>query len=86
MLSPAARWRAFLTGAIGTKRAGSRFQGWEEIDVPTKIKEPPPPKPDPKKAPVRPDKEASPEPQHVDPPPRDVREAPSPNPNGDKKS
>lgn len=52
-----------------------------------KIKQPPP-RPDPKKkTPVRrPDKEASPEPEHVDPPPRDVREAPAPNPNGDKNS
>lgn len=49
-------------------------------------KERPAPKPDPKKTPVRPDKESSPEPKHVDPPPRDVREAPVPNPNGDKKS
>ena len=46
----------------------------------------PPPKPDPKTTPVRhPAKEGSPEPQHVNPPPRDVREAPAPNPNGDKK-
>ena len=50
-----------------------------------KIKDPPP-KPSPGKTPVRPDKDASPEPRHVDPPPRDVREAPAPNPNGDKKS
>lgn len=28
------------------------------------------------------DKEASPEPDHVNPSPRDVREAPAPNPNG----
>ncbi|GLR44847.1 hypothetical protein [Mesorhizobium amorphae] len=49
-----------------------------------KIKDPPP-KPNPKKG-TPPDKEASPEPEHVDPPPRDVREAPVPNPNGDKKS
>lgn len=43
------------------------------------------PKSDPKNPPVHsPDKVA--EPQHVDPPPRDVREAPVPNPNGDKKS
>lgn len=28
----------------------------------------------------------SPQPAHVDPAPRDVREAPAPNPNGDKKS
>ena len=49
-------------------------------------KERPAPKPDPKKTPVRPDKEPSPEPKHADPPPRDVREAPVPNPNGDKKS
>ncbi|WP_189350082.1 MULTISPECIES: hypothetical protein [unclassified Mesorhizobium] len=28
----------------------------------------------------------SPEPAHVDPPPRDVREAPAPNPSGDKKT
>ena len=50
-----------------------------------KIKDPPP-KPSPRKTPVRPDRDASPEPQHIDPPPRDVREAPAPNPNGDKKS
>ncbi len=57
-----------------------------KLDMPNKIKDPPP-KPAPKKTPVRrPDKEASPEPEHVDPPPRDVREAPAPNPNGDRKS
>jgi len=59
--------------------------GWEEVDMPSKVKDPPP-KPDTKKTLRRPDKEASPEPEHVDPPPRDVREAPAPNPNGDKKS
>jgi hypothetical protein len=35
--------------------------------------------------PVR-DKKPPFEPEHVDPPPRDVREAPTPNPNGDKKA
>ena len=55
------------------------------MDMPSKVKDPPP-KPDTNKTLRRPDKEASPEPQHVDPPPRDVREAPAPNPNGDKKS
>lgn len=30
----------------------------------------------------RDNKEVPPEPAHVDPPPRDVREAPTPNPNG----
>jgi len=29
---------------------------------------------------------SSPEPNHVNPPPRDVRDAPAPNPNGEKKS
>ncbi len=54
--------------------------------MPNKVREPPP-KPDPNQTPVRrPDEKSSPEPGHVDPPPRDVREAPAPNPNGDKKS
>lgn len=45
----------------------------------------PQPKPKPKKDdPADPD-HCSPEPGHVDPPPRDVREAPAPNPSGDKK-
>ena len=52
--------------------------------MPNKTKEPPL-KPDPRKTPVRPDKDASPEPEHVDPPPRDVREAPAPNPNANNK-
>ena len=52
--------------------------------MPNKIKDPPP-KPDPEKTRVRRrDKEAPPELKHVDPPPRDVREAPVPNPNGEK--
>ncbi len=46
----------------------------------------PPPKPDPKKVHVGPHDKDAPEPQHVDPPPRDVREAPVQNPNGDKKA
>jgi len=72
-------------GALGTKRAAIRFQGWEEVDMQNKIKDRPPKQPDPKQTPVRRlDKEASPEPKHIDPPPRDVREAPAPNPNGDK--
>jgi len=41
-------------------------------------------KPDPKKPDRRPDQESSPEPNHVDPPPRDVREAPTPHPDGPK--
>ncbi|WP_189524247.1 hypothetical protein [Mesorhizobium sp. M8A.F.Ca.ET.165.01.1.1] len=53
--------------------------------MPTKIKDAPPKQPDRRKPPVtRPDKEA-PSFEHVDPSPRDVREAPAPNPNGDKK-
>ncbi|WP_188130472.1 hypothetical protein [Neomesorhizobium albiziae] len=41
----------------------------------------PPPKPGPKRKPARGrDAQASPEPEHIDPPPRDVREAPTPNP------
>ncbi|MER9841718.1 hypothetical protein NKJ59_10750 [Mesorhizobium australicum] len=53
--------------------------------MPAKIQEPPP-KPGPQPPVRRPDKEAPSEPEHVDPPPRDVREAPAPNPNGDKKA
>ena len=43
------------------------------------------PSKDPKKQTRVPDKKPPFEPKHVDPPPRDVREAPTPNPNGDKK-
>jgi hypothetical protein len=54
--------------------------------MPNKIKEPPL-RPEPKKVPLdRRDKEVPSELEHVDPPPRDVRDAPAPNPNGDKKS
>jgi hypothetical protein len=53
--------------------------------MPNKAKEPRP-VPDPNGTPVHQDDEASPEPKHIDPPPRDVREAPAPNPNGDKNS
>jgi hypothetical protein len=43
----------------------------------------PPPIPDKKTDTRNPGgKDASPEPVHADPPPRDVREAPSPHPNG----
>ena len=71
--------------ADGNKRGAIQFLRMEEVDMPDKNKDPL--RPDPKKTPVRrPDKEASPEPRHVDPPPRDVREAPASNPNGDKKS
>ena len=53
--------------------------------MPNKIKEQL--SPDTKKTPGRrPYKESSQEPEHVDPPPRDVREAPAPIPNGDKNS
>jgi hypothetical protein len=65
----------------GNGSAAIRFQNWGKLDMHNKIKEPPP-KRDPKKR-TPPDKEALPEPEHVDPPPRDVREAPVPNPNGD---
>ena len=68
----------------GNKERRSGFGGWEEVDMPNKIKDPPP-KPDPEKTLVRRhDKEAPPELKHIDPPPRDVREAPVPNPNGEK--
>ena len=40
-----------------------------------------PPKKDSKVAPVR-EKKPPFEPDHIDPPPRDVREAPAPTPNG----
>lgn len=53
--------------------------------MPAKIKEPQP-KPGPQPPVSRPDKEALSELEHIDPPPRDVREAPVPNPNGDKKT
>lgn len=55
----------------------------EELAVPEKIPATPK-RVDPKKKPIRrpDDKETSPEPDHMDPPPRDVREAPVPNPNG----
>lgn len=39
-----------------------------------------PPRKDPKKSPVR--QKPPFEPEHIDPPPRDVREAPTPSPNG----
>lgn len=76
----------FLVGAIGTKSASVWFRVRERNLMPDQTKERPPPKADHKKPPVHPrDKESSsPEPEHVDPPPRDVREAPSPNPNGNK--
>jgi hypothetical protein len=51
------------------------------------IKDAQPKEPDPKKTSVHHrDNQAPSELEHVDPPPRDVREAPVPNPNGDKKS
>jgi len=53
--------------------------------MPNKIKETPPKQPERRKTPGdRPDKDAPSELEHIDPPPRDVREAPTPNPNGDK--
>ena len=72
-------------GSTEQESADAVSGGWEAVDMPSKVKDPPP-KPDTKKTFCRPDKEASPEPEHVDPPPRDVREAPVPNPNGDKNS
>ncbi|BCG70677.1 hypothetical protein MesoLj113a_18350 [Mesorhizobium sp. 113-1-2] len=51
--------------------------------MPNQAKEPRP-APDPNKTPV--DDEVAPEPKHIDPSPRDVREAPVPNPKGADKS
>jgi hypothetical protein len=79
-------WGICFAAAKISERVWEQESGYVgSLGMRGKIKDPPP-KPSPGKTPGRPDKDASPEPRHVDPPPRDVREAPAPNPNGDKKS
>lgn len=71
----------------GTNSASARFSaGKERARMQNQRDKRPLPKQKPTKDdPADPD-HCSPEPDHVDPAPRDVREAPAPNPNGDKKS